>query len=257
MNKLALIGLGRVGVPLLAALRKAEYAVDTFTRQQTEMGEHRDLSAYDLAFLTVPDQELPSLVSGVEHMPRTGVVHTSGQVRNANLGQHVSMFHPVMSFRGGESAAIFTGCPIGISARDEALLLLFSVAGRMGARPFEVDETRKETYHLAVMFASVFPYILLLTARELAAECGIPAHQAAAVLGPIFGQAERHLAASSPSGGLTGPVSRGDSATIERHMHVLEAHPQLRKLYRQLTELSIGYAHQPPEIARKLAEALT
>ncbi len=257
MNKLAIIGLGRVGVPLLAALRNAEYDVDTFTRQQTSRGEHSDLSAYDLAFLTAPDQELPYLVGGVEHMPGTGVAHTSGQVRNASLGPHVSMFHPVMSFRGGESAAIFTGCPVGISGGDKALSLLISVAARMGALPFEVDESQKETYHLAAMFASVFPYILLLTARELATECGIPADQAAAVFGPIFGQAKRHLAESSPSGGLTGPVSRGDSATIMRHMHTLEAHPQLRKLYQQLTELSIGYADHPPEISRKLAEALT
>ena len=257
MSKLAVIGLGRVGTPLSAALRSAGYEVDTFTRQQTSLGEHRDLSACDLAFLAAPDQELPPLVAAVEHFPIGGLVHTSGQVRNASLGRAVSMFHPVMSFRAGESAEIFTGCPVGISGPDEAKTLLFSVAKRMGAIPFEVDEARKQTYHLAAMFASVFPYVLLLTAQDLAAECGIPTHQAAAVFGPIFSQAQRHLAASSPSAGLTGPVSRGDSATIERHMHALEAYPALRKLYRQLTELSIGYARQPPEISRKLAEALT
>lgn len=256
MSHIAVIGPGRVGTPLSAALRKSGYGVETFTRENTSAGDHRDLSAYDLAFCTVPDPELPSLVGGVKQLPTMGLAHTSGQVRNASLGEKVSMFHPIMSFRGGESADIFVRCPIGISGTKETVSQLSAIAGKIGALPFEIDEERKENYHLAAMFASVFPYVLLLNARELAEECGIPADQVAAMFGPIYRQAESHFAEASASGGLTGPVSRGDFNTVRRHMQTLNSHPELRKLYQQLTRLSIDYADQPAEISQKLTEAL-
>ena len=256
MSHIAIIGLGRVGAPLSAALLGSGYSVEILTRQNISAGDHHDLSAFDLAFLTVPDPELPSLAGGVKRPPALGLVHTSGQVRNASLGMQVSMFHPIMSIRDGESADIFTGCPIGISGTAESVTNLSAVAVKIGAQPFEIDEAQKENYHLAAMFASVFPYILLLTAGELAEKCGIPADQVADMLGPTFRQAVRQFAETSASGGLTGPVSRGDFNTVKQHMQTLNSRPELRKLYQQLTKLSIGYADQPPEISRKLTEAL-
>ena len=182
------------------------------------------------------------LAGQVTTCPRLGLVHCSGQLPNRNIGPRVAMFHPLMSFRGDESGAIFDGCPVGISGPDQVTAALSGLAEQLGARPFVLDEKDKGSYHLAAMFASVFPYILLLQAKELAQEAGIASSEASTIFGPIFRRAVRHLEESDPRQGLTGPVSRGDAQAVRRHLELLAGDPDRAELYRSLTRLSMRYA---------------
>lgn len=166
--QVVVIGLGRVGRPLAAALALRGPPPIRMGRRETGAGWHHDLSAVDLAFLTVPDQALPQLAQEIQNLPRYGLVHCSGQVMHAAVGNRVAMFHPVMSFRGDEVADIFKGCPIGMTGAVEVVQVLTGLAIDLGGLPFTLGEDQKPTYHLAAMLALVFPYILLLKAGELA-----------------------------------------------------------------------------------------
>ncbi len=253
---IALIGPGRVGRPLARALADAGHQVRVLGRAETVAGEHHELGAADLAFLSVPDQAVGELADQVVTYPRLGLVHCSGQLPNRNIGPKVAMFHPLMSFRGAESGAIFQGCPVGISGPDQVTAALFSLAKQLGARPFVLDDEAKSSYHLAAMFASVFPYILLLQAKELAEKSGIASSDASIIFGPIFRRAVQHLEESDPRQGLTGPVSRGDAQTVRQHLELLAGDPERAELYRSLTRLSLRYARLDPGARESLEQAL-
>ncbi|MCK4579606.1 MAG: DUF2520 domain-containing protein [Candidatus Marinimicrobia bacterium] len=250
--KIALLGPGRVGRPLVAAMQLAGYAVEVFTRGSIDTGKHRNLAGFQLAFLTLPDQEIPVISGQIKQFPGEGLIHCSGQVSNRMLGPRSAMFHPLMSFRGDEEADVFTGCPIGISGAGELVNRLQKIADAIGALPFVLEEEHKASYHLAAMFASVFPYTLLLKAKELAVKSGIAPGQAGRIFGPIFRRALDHLEQTGAGQGMTGPVSRGDGQTLQEHMTLLADSPEDIALYKALTRLSIQYANLEHDIEAKL-----
>ena len=239
---ICLIGAGRVGRPLADALANLSHSVEVMGRNEIGGKLHHDLSAYELVFLTVPDQQLKKISRQIEYLPTLGIVHCSGQLANENLGDNVAMFHPMMSFGGEETAAIFKSCPIGITGPDALCELLEELANDMEAKPFQLDEESKATYHMAGLFASVFPYVLLLVAREQAALAGIPGGTAQEMLGPIFSRTVEHLSSADPKLGITGPVSRGDISAVREHLALLEERPLEQELYRQLSKMAVKYA---------------
>jgi len=254
--RVAVIGLGRVGRPLAQALEQAGCDVAWMGRKETSAGKHADLTDFQVAFLTAPDQQVPVLAAQVRKWPGHSLAHCSGQLPNAKLGADAAMFHPLMSFRGDETADAFKGCPIGISGPEDNLPVLIDLAEKMGSVPFTIAEGHKMTYHLAAMFASVFPYILLMKCRELAQAAGIPPERHGAIFGPIFKRAADHLRLEDPVQGITGPVSRQDGPTLRQHMLLLSHDPDGQALYRILTKLSIDYASLQGEAQAELMEAI-
>ncbi|MFC1481340.1 Rossmann-like and DUF2520 domain-containing protein [Candidatus Neomarinimicrobiota bacterium] len=239
---ICLIGAGRVGRPLAAALENLSHTVEVMGRNDIGRELHKDLSKYELVFLTVPDQQIKKISQQIEYRPTMGVVHCSGQLANEQLGEAVAMFHPMMSFSGEETAAIFNSCPIGISGPAALCEQLEEIANGMAAKPFQLDEESKATYHMAGLFASVFPYVLLLVAREQAAAAGIPRGAVQDILGPIFLRTVEHLSSADPKQGITGPVSRGDTSTVREHLALLEERPLEQELYRQLSKMAVKYS---------------
>ncbi|MEE9464277.1 MAG: DUF2520 domain-containing protein, partial [Candidatus Neomarinimicrobiota bacterium] len=187
-------------------------------------------------------QFVATLAGQVTALPRSGLVHCSGQLANSQIGSGAAMFHPLMSFRGDETAAIFRGCPVGISGPGDTRTILRDLAEELGARPFILDDEHTSSYHLAAMFASVFPYILLLQAKELAQRSGLAPEETGTMFGPIFRRTADHLEVVDPHEGLTGPVSRGDEQTVRQHLEALAGDHDLAELYRALTRISLRYA---------------
>ncbi len=253
---ICLIGAGRVGRALTTALEKLGHTVKIMGRPETGADLHHDLAAFELVFLTVPDQQLKELSRQIEYRPSLGVVHCSAQLANAEMGDDVAMFHPMLSFAGNESTEIFKDCPIGITGSDELCDLLEEIAIDLGAKPFQLDEASKATYHLAGLFASLFPYVLLLVAREHAGNAGIQDSMLQDIFGPIFARSIEHLASADPQLGITGPVSRGDTVTVREHLALLEDKPLQQELYRQLTKLAIQYARVDQSTKVQLLGAL-
>jgi len=253
---IVIIGAGRVGRPLADAIQAAGHRVKLWGRAETAAGEHHQLDSADLAFLAVPDQDVATLAGQVMAPPRSGLVHCSGQLANSQIASGAAMFHPLMSFRGDEKAVIFRDCPIGISGPEDTRTILRNLAEELGARAFMLDDEHTSSYHLAAMFASVFPYIMLLQAKELAQQSGLGPDEAGTVFGPIFRRAADHLEAVDPQKGLTGPVSRGDEQTVRRHLEALAGDHDLAELYRALTRISMRYADLDTGTRESLEAAL-
>jgi predicted short-subunit dehydrogenase-like oxidoreductase (DUF2520 family) len=234
---LAVVGAGRVGSSFAAAAERAGLSVALAGR--TEAIE-ACLEA-DAVLLCVPDDAIEraaqTIASSGPKLRFAG--HTSGASTLAPLaplaaaGASTFSLHPLQTVP--DRSTDFTGCPSAIAGADEqAVELARALAERLGMIPFEIAEDRRAAYHAAACLASNFLIALEESAAALLGEAG--PEDARELLAPLVlrtaaNWSERGAAA------LTGPIARGDEATVARHLEALrEIAPELVPLYEALAE---------------------
>jgi predicted short-subunit dehydrogenase-like oxidoreductase (DUF2520 family) len=168
------------------------------------------------------------------------VGHTSGATTLDSLaaaggaGAEFFSFHPLQTLPDG--ATDLEGAPCAIAGSSVgALALARELAARLGMRPFEVPEETRAAYHAAAVMASNLLVALEESAAGLLDRVGAdcPGRE---LLAPLVIRTLENWVARGPEA-LTGPVIRGDDATIEHHVQALrEVAPELLPIYEALTE---------------------
>lgn len=237
------IGAGKVGAVLGAALRAAQHAlvgvsaVSEASRERAELLlpgvpvlEIPDIvERSELVLLAVPDDALGPLVEGLAKLgawqPGQLVAHTSGRhgvgilapVRAA--GAIPLAIHPAMTFTGMSlDLARLTDCCFGVTADPAMLPIAQALVVEMGAEPVVVAEGDRVAYHAALAHGSNHLVTLASQAAEILGRIGVP--DPAAVLGPLL-RASLDNALSAGESALTGPVARGDVGTVAAHIGAL------------------------------------
>ncbi len=234
---LAIVGGGRVGGSLAVAASAAGLTA-TVADREGALDACRNAEA---ALLCVPDAAIPDTAADIsaEIPPLRLVGHTSGATRLDALaaatgaGAEAFSLHPLQTVP--DSRTDFTGCPAAIAASGPAALRFArELAERLGMRPFEVEEEHRAAYHAAASMASNFLVALEQSAADLLTAIGVEDGRdllAPLVLRTAANWSDRGTAA------LTGPIARGDEATVERHLEALrESAPELVALYEALAE---------------------
>ncbi len=121
-----------------------------------------------------------------------------------------------MTFVAGEKTSLH-GVPVAVSHKA-----LFALARKVGAIPFALPENRT-LYHAGAVVAAAGIVSTFALAGDLLALAGLDEKTARAVLAPIATRAVALAASRSPSEALTGPVARGDEATLAAHRQALSA----------------------------------
>ena len=112
-------------------------------------------------------------------------------------------------------------------SRPEALAHANALADTLGLRPFVLADDRRALYHAGAAMASNFLVTLHRGAARLLTDAGAPPE----ALVPLM---ERTIANDFE---LTGPIARGDAATVERHLAAIRVEePELEPLYAALAE---------------------
>jgi predicted short-subunit dehydrogenase-like oxidoreductase (DUF2520 family) len=211
------IGSGRVGSAVSARLLERGVAV----------GE----SDPDLVLLCVPDTAIAD-VSRCLTPGRAWVGHVSGATPLASLDPHERRFslHPLQSFDRSGDPAQFDGAWAAITGETgEALAVARKLAETLGLQPFELADGDRTLYHAGAVFASNY----LVTLQRAAVRLGVPS----AGLVPLMKGTIDH------GFELTGPIARGDWATVEAHRHAIRAkQPELEQLYDTLAEATAAIA---------------
>lgn len=201
-------------------------------------------------------------------------VHVSGALglealQSLRPGHAVGSFHPLQSFPEPRPPAAFRGIVVAVDASSEALeRRLAALARRLGARPKHVDDSSRVLYHAAAVFASNYADVLLDVAVGLLEAAGWSDKEAVAGLGALAEGALLNVRKRGPVAGLTGPIRRGDAATVDRHIAALNAieaarhqgRPHLVDLYRMLGAIALEIAKEAgldPAAAEPVARALT
>ena len=206
-----MIGAGRAGSPIAARLRERGVAV-------------REDAA--LRLLCVPDRAIAEVACTIE--PGPWVAHVSGGTPLAALDPHTRRFsvHPLQTFAAARGPEQLDGAWGALTAEsDEALARARWLAETLGLRAFELADERRASYHAGASIASNFLVTLYRAAAELLEEAGAPP------------QALVPLMTRTIENGfeLTGPISRGDWETVERHRAALQG-SQFEAAYEALAE---------------------
>ena len=230
-----------------------------------------------VVFLTVPDDAVTKLATNLAALggsipASVAYVHVSGALELGALAplrrRHpVGSFHPLRSFPEPGPPEAFRGIVIGVDATSESLRrMLDRLARDLGAKPKRVDDAQRAVYHAAAVFASNYVVSLLAEAISLLEGSGWSAKDAVQGLVPLAEGAVDNVRKRGPIAALTGPIRRGDAATIRRHLTALaELDAQTggaRKtdLYRMLGSVALEIAQQAglePAAAEQTRRALT
>lgn len=218
--RLAIVGPGRLGLALTTALKRAGFEV------AGPLGRGADPRGVDAVLLCVPDSEIAAAAAVVSPGPLVG--HCSGAAGLERLSPHEAFsLHPLMTVT--ESGASFRGAGVAIAgSTDRARELAERLAAALGMRPVGVAHEDRVAYHAAASIASNFLITLEAAAERLAAEVGVDRE----LLVPLVRATVENWAALGPERALTGPVVRGDQATIDaQRAAIAERAPELTELF--------------------------
>jgi len=221
----AIVGAGRLGTALAAALRVTGLAVEG------PLGRGATPHA-DAVLLCVPDGEIAAAATALARGPLVG--HCSGATRLDVLAPHEAFgLHPLMTVpAGGAPPFAGAGCAVaGTTPRAEAFAR--GLAERLGMRATTVADDDRAAYHAAASIASNFLVTLEGAAERLAATAGVER----ALLAPLVRAAVENWARLGAEDALTGPIARGDEATVARQRAaVADRTPDLLPLFDALVE---------------------
>jgi predicted short-subunit dehydrogenase-like oxidoreductase (DUF2520 family) len=222
--------------------------------------------AADLVFLTVPDAAIGPVAQSVAWRTGQAVVHTSGVDSLASLaaarqaGALVGSLHPLQTFAPSPAAdplAPFAGITCALEGDAALLPRLEALVAVLGARSLRLPAEAKPLYHAAAVVASNYLVTLLHLAAELWDAFGVDERTAIAALLPLVQGAVDNVAAHGPGRALTGPIARGDLATVERHLAAIErGRPEALPPYRALALATLTLARSEGGITPQAAAAL-
>ena len=262
---IGVIGAGRVGTVLGAALARAGHRVvavsavsDASVARARRMlpdaaikrpGEV--LAESGLVLLTVPDDALPGLVSGLAATgaPMEGrlLAHASGShgIRllepATRRGALPLALHPVMTFTGRpDDLDRLAGICFGVTAPDPLRPAAEALVIEMGGEPVFIEEALRGLYHAALASGANHLITLVVQAADLLRAAGVP--DPARMLTPLLSAALDN-ALRLGDAGLTGPVARGDADTVAGHIEALrDASPEALRAYVALARLTADRA---------------
>lgn len=281
--KVGVIGPGRAGTALARALARAGHVITATTAISARSRERAEkyfpgaeitdpatvCARTDLILATIPDDELPALVTGLANTgaPLRGrlLAHASGAHGIRTLdpatksGALPLALHPVMTFTGrDDDVDRIKGVSFGVTAPEPIRPAAEALVIEMGGEPVFIEEEKRALYHAALAFSSNYLVTLTSQAADLLRQAG--AGEPNRMLAPLLSAALDNALRFGDSG-LTGPVARGDDGTVSRHVRAIEAaDPRAENAYLALARLTADRAMSAgllrTEDAERLLDAL-
>jgi predicted short-subunit dehydrogenase-like oxidoreductase (DUF2520 family) len=134
--------------------------------------------------------------------------------------------HPLQTFTRARGAEQLDGAWAAVTAEtDEARARALWLAEILGLHPFELDDAARPLYHAGAAIASNYLVTLYRAASRLLDDAGAPPE----ALVPLMRRTIEN------GFELTGPIARGDWATVDRHLDAIrEREPELEEMYTAL-----------------------
>ncbi len=260
MTTVGIVGAGRAGAGLAMALSRVGYQVRLHgsrprdlpsTVDYTHGGPPPWLAEVDAVLLAVPDDVLADVANELACDGRVGegqvILHLSGVLDAGVLaplqscGCPVGSLHPLQSLSEAETAADrLKGAAAAVEGDTGAIAVAEELATALGMKPLRVPAAAKPLYHAAAVFASNYIVVVAAAAQRLLECAGLTGEDAREALIPIIRGTVENIVRAGARSALTGPVARGDSATVRKHLDVLP--PEEAALYRALGRAALSVA---------------
>lgn len=208
-----IIGPGRAGQAMAHALEEAGWDLAPLLGRASSVA--RAASGVDLVIIATPDAAVPEVAAAIDPGPAV-VAHLSGSLGLDVLDPHERRcsIHPLAALPNADiGARRLRGAWFAVAGAHIGR----EVADALGGRWFEVDDAHRAAYHAAACIASNHLVALLGQAERIAASASVPFE---ALLDLVRATVD-NVAELGPAEALTGPVARGDWATVRRHLAAL------------------------------------
>lgn len=147
----------------------------------------------------------------------------------------IGTLHPLTAIADGKLAMrALKGTAFGVEGNERGVAMAGKLASAMGGVVLPLRREQMAAYHAAASLASNYVVAMLDAAVRGLVSTGVSVADATAALVGLADGALRNIVAHGTTYGLTGPVRRGDSATVERHLEALSGQPELLEIYRVL-----------------------
>jgi len=295
MYRVAIIGTGVVGSAVALLLRQKGYLITAVCSKNgvsaSKLAEivgcrytlkaAEAIPGAEIILLATPDRELEKMAFLLAGSGQVGkgqlFYHMSGALPAEILnplrekGGAVGSIHPLQSFASMEGAvANLPGSFFAVQGEEAALQKAFQIARDLSGNPFEIKAEDKPLYHMGACIASNYLVALIHFAVSIYDYISIPREQAVSALMPLIRGTLSNIEQMGPAKALTGPVARGDTGTVNRHIHALEemasqegSEAEFRgladlytDLYTALGRYTVGVAEEKGTISGEILEKL-
>ncbi len=269
-DRVFIVGAGRAGLGLARALRAVGLDITgVHGRRQGIEGVTWGalpvtLGEAGVILVTVRDAQIDDALRELASARLAGgavILHASGSAEPSALGAlrrlgHPSgTFHPLVPLSDPARApALLRGAWIGVDGDEAACAAARRLAALLGAHTLEIPAGEKARYHAAAVIASNFPAVMLSAAERVLVAAGIRPDAAAAAIRPLFMAAADNLRHQSGAASLTGPIVRGDAATVRAHLTALAGDADALAIYRALSRAALPLARETGTDPRALAD---
>ncbi|MCU1284313.1 MAG: hypothetical protein JWO13_663 [Acidobacteriales bacterium] len=277
---IAIVGPGNVGGVLALALHKAGRRVtelivrdDAESRRKTrplakKLGADvvtiasAKLDA-DVIWLCVPDGAIVQVASELAgrdvRWKQRVVLHASGALTSAELkplkkkGAAVGSLHPMNTFVANSKPKL-GGTPFGAEGDARAVRVAREIAKSINGNGevFTIKPEAKVLYHAVGSFSSPLLISMLNVAERIAKGAGIVKPQA--LMRKILLQTVENFLRDGSAAAFSGPIRRGDVATVQKHLSALKGMPDAKRVYSALAENAIE--NLPVRSEKELRKAL-
>ncbi len=246
---IVLIGAGNVATQLGLALKKYHNIVQVFSRQLANASSLANklyatctddiksiTSDADIYLISVSDDAIKPLV---EKLPNTNavVVHTAGSVSIDILSRfnNYGILYPFQTFSKNRDIS-FENIPILIEGNSkETADKLLKLASSLSKNIYEVNSGQRLLLHIAAVFACNFTNHLYHISSNISNKAELPFD----ILQPLIEETVSKAFKVSPKNAQTGPASRNDKQTMEKHIEILNSSfddEYLTNLYKTISE---------------------
>lgn len=257
MLKIGFIGAGPVGTAFGVRLSQLEYKViavydvslaaaqrfaKTIPGCQIYEKAQELADTAEFVFITTPDDIIPKVAAELNWHTGQSVIHCSGATSVDALapakqqGAMVGSIHPCQTFAGIDQAIEnLPGSTFAIEAEEPLRSTLTEIATALNGDWVYLTAEDKALYHAAACIACNYFYTLVKLATDLWQNFGKSTAEATKAYMPLLQGSLNNIANVGLPGALTGPIARGDTATIRKHLVALEKYaPDLLPLYKEL-----------------------
>jgi len=261
---ISIVGLGRLGKALALNLRRAGWKIDCLVVRPRKRlsGDVAQLAGQTnarvvglggeslpsgLVWITVPDDAIAGVAARLgesqEWRGRT-VFHSSGALTSDALaalrakGAKIASVHPGMTFVH-KTVPNLTGVPFGVEGDAGAVRLARKIVTSVGGHALTIGKENKVLYHAFDTFASPLLIALMAALEETGRAAGISKSQLRVMAGPLLRQTLSNYLEHGAAAAFSGPLIRGDVATIRGHLAAMETIPVARQAYVALARVAV------------------
>jgi len=261
---ISIVGPGNLGTALAVTLARARYPVKVLSVRAAKSG-HRKLKALarkvharlavlgrdaletDIVWLTVPDDviaEVAAELADAQTWRGKLVFHSSGALTSDELaplrkrGARVASVHPLMTFVR-DAVPEMASVPFALEGDAAAVRAARKIVEDLGGKGFSIKKQNKVLYHAFGSFASPQLIALMAAMERVGLAAGIRRQDIKTVMLALLQQTLRNYLDKTAAAAFSGPLVRGDVATVRRHLAELKALPEVRELYIALAKASL------------------